>query len=435
MAKTLKRLGSAAGVMLLLALAGTAEAQEGMMGYWRLDAGSGSVAIDSSGYDSHGTIHGAIWADGQVGGAMSFDGANDYVDLGTASPIRVAHPSIAVWFKSDGGANDDMVSSAHDNGRNGYRLGTKYNDASELTWLVGDANGFDILFTEGADINDGNWHFVVGTYDGSNIRLYLDGVLYGAELSTRIVTHTSRLFIGGRGGSPGCYFDGLLDEVAIFNRALTQEEIQAYYQNGLQGLGYEVAETEPPIANAGPDVKASAGEEVTLDGSLSYDPDGEVVYWVWRNLSDADNPVVAEGDIVTMNAHGYAEELIELTVMDNFGAKAKDTLIITNPGTQGPAGPAGAAGPEGDTGDAGPIGPEGPAGPRGPAGLKGDTGDTGPAGPGGPQGPQGEPGMTPEEVAAMQDEIRQLRQQNQALQDSVDRITSFPAIRNWLKKD
>jgi len=60
---------------------------QGLVGYWNFDQGSGTTASDSSGYNNHGTIYGASWTSGKVGGALSFDGLDDYVDCGNSETL------------------------------------------------------------------------------------------------------------------------------------------------------------------------------------------------------------------------------------------------------------------------------------------------------------------------------------------------------------
>ena len=164
-------------------------------------------------------------------------------------------------------------------------------------------------------------------------------------------------------GAIGAPFDGWVDELRI-SKGIARWT--ADFTPPTEEYGTEP--NEPPIAGAGSDVVAYAGDEIALDGSYSYDPDGTIISWVWRSLSDPEAPIVAEGEVTTMTAHGYVEELVELTVTDNRGATATDTFTITSAVVENieliP-------------------GPEGPQGPRG------------------EQGEQGPPGITPEEIAAV----------------------------------
>jgi len=170
------------------------------------------------------------------------------------------------------------------------------------------------------------------------------------------------LYIGARGypGYENYYLNGWLDEFRI------SKGIARWTSNFTPPTSeYDGIPNELPTADAGDDLTANVGEELTLNGSMSSDPDGSIVFWVWRSLSDPQKPIIAEGEYATVKAHGYAQELVELTVTDNKGGSATDTMKIINPGIQGPQGP---------------------------------------------------PGMTPEEIATMENQIITLQQQNTALQ-------------------
>ena len=92
----------------------------------------------------------------------------------------------------------------------------------------------------------------------------------------------------------------------------------------------EESPTEPPVADAGNDIFANGNEEVTLDASGSYDPDGDIIQYTWTK--EPDNAVLYSGSESTYNtrALGRAEEVIKLMVMDDRGATAEDTVSIVN---------------------------------------------------------------------------------------------------------
>jgi len=149
---------------------------------------------------------------------------------------------------------------------------------------------------------------------------------------------------------------------------------------------------ELPVAEAGPDQSAAVNELVTLDGSSSYDNDGQILTYQWRRLPDGMIRYQGPDDTCNIRAMGFAQEMLELTVFDNHSETGSDTMIIDNPGTQGPPGPEGPQGEQGIQGIPGPQGDQGPQGPQGPAGPQGPQGPEGPEGPQGPAGPQGLPG-------------------------------------------
>jgi hypothetical protein len=135
--------------------------------------------------------------------------------------------------------------------------------------------------------------------------------------------------------------------------------------------------TEPPIADAGDDIIADANEAVILDASASYDPDGEIVLYTWKRLPDDVVIYSGKDPNCQTRALGRAEEVIELTVTDNYFATATDTVRIVSRATQ-------------------------------------DLEDR---------------------VAAMQSQIEELQQQIKELKALVDKIVSWPPIRQRLEKN
>ena len=194
--------------------------------HWRLDESSGIVAADSSGNGHHAFLNagpGIEWVQGRLGGALAFPGAGNHVDCGSSSIFDVTNAlSVAAWV------NISMVptdwTGIVTKGDDAWRLST-YLSTTKIHFAV--TGPPDYRSVNGAiELNSGEWHHVVGTYDGSTIRLYVDGTqdtaaAYGGGLSTC----PYNVWIGGNSDRPGREFIGLIDEVALWNRALTMEEV------------------------------------------------------------------------------------------------------------------------------------------------------------------------------------------------------------------
>ncbi len=242
----------------------------GMISYCKFDEESGSTAIDSVN-GNPGTIFGAVRTTGQVGGALSFNGMNDYVrildnsnlDFGPGQDFSLeawikAKPDQALWqgtiMAKLNAPNQPPGSVKRDYGYSLMVRGLKdtSNEGKIGVWL-GDGDGTEPLFNlysiEAYD-ND-TWHHVVATIDRDGLAiLYIDG----SEVNNADVSHLSsldesnneNLEIGREGVYDTYCFNGLIDEVAIYSRALSAEEILQHFQNGLEGLGYEVECTLPP---------------------------------------------------------------------------------------------------------------------------------------------------------------------------------------------
>ena len=190
---------------------------------------SGSTVYDLSGNNNHGTIYGATRVQEGFGRALLFDGVDDYVGIPNAPSLNPTNAiTLAVWINQGTGGSSYNIPVA------------KY-----LQYFIGGRHVTDGKATFGLFFSDGSyyylrsssvlpttwlnkWHFLVGVYDGSVMKLYIDGVLDNSySISKTIRTTTNNAFIGTWGTSD--WFNGTIDEVLIYNRALSDDEIKAIY--------------------------------------------------------------------------------------------------------------------------------------------------------------------------------------------------------------
>ena len=304
---------------------------QGMVSYWKLDEESGTIASDSiDGND--GTIYGAIVAIGKVGNALNFDGMDDYIDCGDVPNLDISNAiTIEAWINTST-TKFSIIASKDDDGSNReYYLGLlPAPETGRIRWALKTSSFQDI--DSATTVNDGDWHHIVGTYDGSNIRLYIDSVEddNSPVAQTGVIPNTNVSFkIGYKGDlSLDHWFDGIIDEVAVCNRALTVKEIQKHYQNGLQGLGYEIIGVKP-VADAGQNQIADTNETIILDGSASYDPDGSVETYTWTRFPDNVVLYSGSGSTYETKALGRVEEVISLTVIDDEGIACEEPDIMS----------------------------------------------------------------------------------------------------------
>lgn len=200
-------------------------------GLWHFNEDSGTTIADSSGNGNTGTYHGESfndgtlkngpqWVDGKYGKALQFDGSDDYVDCGNDSSLNLDNEvTVEAWVKPI------AVPSS------GEGLASKADLSYGLTYYV---NGQVYFYTYSGShfsttsLPTGEWSHVVGTYDGTTRRLYVNGVLKDEDNDPGLSLSSSAKFkIGYYSG----YFNGLIDEVRIYNRALSEAEIKAIYQN------------------------------------------------------------------------------------------------------------------------------------------------------------------------------------------------------------
>jgi hypothetical protein len=204
----------------------------GLVGFWKLDDGSGTTAADASGNDLDGTLVGnTSWVDGIVAGALAFDGDGDYVDLGKDPALDITNQiTVSAWIKVD--AFDRQWQTIIAKGDSAWRLQRDRNNNT----LEFACNSLVVPGTRWgkvsgiADVNDGRWHHVAGTYDGSQICLYVDGKLdISSTASGTIIINDQPVYIGENSEQSNRFWNGLIDDVRIYSYALTADDIAAIY--------------------------------------------------------------------------------------------------------------------------------------------------------------------------------------------------------------
>ncbi|UCD24923.1 MAG: LamG domain-containing protein [Gemmatimonadota bacterium] len=210
----------------------------GMVSYWRLDDGSGTTATDSVG-DNDGTLfNGPTWISGQVGGALYFDGLDDYVEIPLLYSTSPSSLSISAWINpslSDIGC----VFYHGDNGE--FNISATPSSLASFGVKLANGSWYHAL---SPPMTPGVWHHLVGVWTkGDSLRMYVDGELAGAtEIPDYNLYDPGSSFLPSIGvynkvHEPDAFYSGAIDEVAFYNRALTTEEIQDHYENGLDGFG------------------------------------------------------------------------------------------------------------------------------------------------------------------------------------------------------
>jgi len=197
-----------------------------------LDEGNGITAYDESAYLNNGSINGATWTTGKSGTGLQFDGTDDYVSFAASASLNMVNKvTVAAWVKRPFGATADafVVSKSQ---RYSLRL-----QPTQMMFRIINSSGLDCDVNYANNLVDGNWHFIVGTYDkdaGANSqKLYVDGVLVDQRDTTGTIQIVSdALTLGRMSPTQAYWFNGTLDEVAIYNRTLTAGEVLAQYNAG-----------------------------------------------------------------------------------------------------------------------------------------------------------------------------------------------------------
>lgn len=212
-----------------------AQPPSGMVSYWKFEEGSGTTAIDSVGVNN-GTIHGAIWTTGIVGSALSFDGVDDYVYFGDVLDPKTSDWTIEAWTKTS--EHGMPINKYHSWGLPYIGFYWNYVNSSRSDFAVVDTDRHVVVARVTKNLIDGKWHHVAMVIDNTNdkVDVYVDGELNATETGTIYYINTNYpLLFGRRLDDPQNYFwfNGTMDEVAVYNRVLTPEEILEHYQNVL----------------------------------------------------------------------------------------------------------------------------------------------------------------------------------------------------------
>lgn len=209
----------------------------GLVGTWITDDSDPATAPDHSGRLNHGTITGAIWAAGKQGRALSFDGVDDYVDCGNGV-ILDCTSAITISMLVNPGINlatSLIVSKSNADGTiRPYDVwyGGAY---TKMVFAVYDGSWHAVQAD--TDIVIGDWYHIVATYDGT-MRLYENGIRQAQSISlATLPTNTAILAIGRQGSASTGYFNGKINEVRVWNRALSAAEIWDEYINRRRRYG------------------------------------------------------------------------------------------------------------------------------------------------------------------------------------------------------
>jgi hypothetical protein len=195
--------------------------------YWKFDEGSGTTAYDSSGNGNDGVFNGdPQWVAGKYGGALSFNG-DDYLDCGNGDSLQIQDEiTMSCWFKIDAFLNTWEAFFAK--GDDSYRAsrGDGSGNATHMGISGTSTGGGNGWFNGTVIVTDGQWHHYASTYDGAEGKIYIDGVLDVTSPGTGQINISSYdFYIGENAQATGRFYNGLLDEVRIYSRALTDSEI------------------------------------------------------------------------------------------------------------------------------------------------------------------------------------------------------------------
>jgi len=283
----------------------------GLAGYWKLDETFGTLADDSTVNNNIGAVQGgASWVGGQVNGALSFDGVDDYVDIGVRSSLDNISPlTYAAWVKPDNLA-----------GSNGIVI--KYHPtnpwmSSKSFHLEATSFGFEVRGTTNLrkatlwnTAVSNQWQHVVVTWDGSKnasgVHIYINGVepvsyrmsYDGISLLDDAGTRT----VLGKREDDAFLFSGQIDDIRIYNRVLIPEEVNELYTGPLPSLDTDNDGLDDvwEITHFGDITSYNSSDDPDAD---ELDNVGEIAAGTDPNIADSDGDGITDGDEVSSGSN------------------------------------------------------------------------------------------------------------------------------------
>ena len=216
-------------IVIFLMFLKSSNAHAVLVSYWDFNEGLGLTAYDFVS-SNDGAIVGANWSGGKFGSGLSFDGLDDYINVGDVPSLDISSAiTIEAWAKTTLTTNDTIISKDDDHGNREYYLGLGYGVEvpGKVRWAL-KTNTFQDIDTS-TSANDGEWHHIAATYDGLFLRTYIDGVedSNSPVAQSGLIPNTNASLRIGAMSDIGYeqFFQGAIDEVRIYNNALTQDEI------------------------------------------------------------------------------------------------------------------------------------------------------------------------------------------------------------------
>ncbi|MAG19803.1 hypothetical protein CL618_00005, partial [archaeon] len=327
----------------------------GLVAYWKFNNGSNSNKTHVYDWADRHRNNGSLdskWVSGNISNGLSFDGSDDYVDVGDKTVFEFTGDfSVSAWVKSTNfltyGRILEKSSTSpywYNDGGTGYAFDV---EAGIVKIGINDGTGDDVIVSADTNISDGNWHHIVGVWDrDGNGLVYIDGLLNGSgDISgeSGALSNNGNLRIGkSQVGNANDFLNGSIDEVMIFNRSLSSTEILDLWKN--QTNGSRTLDTDSSLVsywkldedkrNKASDSKGS--NDGTLIGYVS--PDYETGKFLsgmsfdgiddFVNVSD-DNSLDILGNITISSWVKLANENDEMTFVNKWSALGNAGYIFS----------------------------------------------------------------------------------------------------------
>jgi parallel beta-helix repeat protein len=306
------------------------ENDTGLVGFWSMDEGSGTTVSDKSGNGNAGTlINGPTWVDGKYGKALLFDGADDYIDCGNNPSFDVVDLTLEAWIYPTSWVNGVAIITKRDSW-SGTDWELFYNGVDQcIDMAFGQDNPVLRAYNTKPPLNQ--WSHLVYTKTGNNHVFYVNGIQTDSFTITVTVPTGDKIRIGKMGGDVDYVFNGIIDEVRIYNRALNQDEIKAHYAHYAPNAGISLSLTSNDnniVSNTimngtnGISIYSSSDNNITSNIIMNNNKTG-VSLSLASNNNITSNTITNNSDGVSISSSSNNNAII-----DNIIAKNENNGII-----------------------------------------------------------------------------------------------------------
>ncbi len=308
---------------------GSGRLDSGLVGYWKLDDASGTTATDASTNSNSGTLSGGpTWVTGQIGGAIDLDGTNDYGTVPYISALSATtNITYSVWLKPDLNEVGGIFGAINGEDGSAYNFMTIDNNGAEagnpsivLTRNIGGTTSSrSVQFSYPVS----TWFHLTYTYDGAYERMYINGARLGEWSQTGNFASNSEfgLVVGLRHSLDSNFFNGAMDEIRIYNRTLSSDEVSQLYRlgtptgtdtnltgywsfnggdmNGTTAYDRSGRSVNGTLTNGASITEGKLGQGISFDGTNDYIALGNhtaeqtvytIAFWVYQTGSVSGNP-------------------------------------------------------------------------------------------------------------------------------------------------
>ena len=295
-------------------------ASTGPVAWWKFDETSGTIASDSSGNNNTGTlINGPVFVSGRINNALSLDGINEFVDAANPTSLQITgRLTVSAWINTKTGDGVPVSKYNFSNNTRSWRLYVTPTNILAFTVSSDGVAAQDLQSPTSISLN--TWQYITATYDGARITLYINGTSVASTPYTAGLFNSSAHVIVGDNANGGNPFNGQIDDVRIYNRALSATEVSALY-NGAP---------TPPSVPTNLSGTAVSSSRINLTWTASTDNVAVTGYKVYRNGTQVGASATnsySDTSLAASTVYGYTVSAYDAAL--NNSAQSASIGIIT----------------------------------------------------------------------------------------------------------